>query len=263
MKQFFKSLALLSLLVALGSTGFAQTALTQTTITSAVNGPAGYSGTSNSYDTQIIVNSVTGFTAAVNNSVQGIVYIDTEAMGILTVNTTTKVVTVIRGYAGTGAAPHASGTMVLAGLTNQFYSVDPSGACTAASTVATPWVNILSGAQWICSTVTLTWVPGFGNPGTPGKPIAVSTAVASAAGQVTPSGPLFHITGTAAITGWLIPIGCNATPEGGCSFTVIPDGAFTTTATNNIATAVTAVANLAQIWTWDATNSKFVVIQSK
>jgi hypothetical protein len=71
------------------------------------------------------------------------------------------------------------------------------------------------------------------------------------------------MTGTNAITAWGIPVGCNATPQGGCSFTIIPDAAFTTTATNNIATAVTAVANLAMTWTWDPTNSKFVVIQSK
>lgn len=245
------------------SLAYAQASLTQTSLSAAVNGPAGYSGTSQSFDTSVTLTSVTGVVAPVNGAIQSALYINKELMGVTAVNTTTKVVQVVRGFHGTQAQPHANAEMVLIGNNNQFYAVDPNGACTAANTLVTPWVNILTGAQWLCSTLTGTWVPGFGNPGTPGAPIALTAAVASVAGTTTPSGPYFHITGTNAITAWGIPVGCDATTAGGCSFTVIPDAAFTTTATNNIATAVTAVANLAQIWTWDATNSKFVVIQSK
>jgi hypothetical protein len=76
--------------------------------------------------------------------------------------------------------------------------------------------------------------------------------VASAAGLVTPSGPLFHITGTAAITGFNIPVGFT-----GGSFTVIPDGAFTTTTANNIAIASTAVVSKPLTFTFDAGTAKF------
>ncbi|HEY1533771.1 MAG TPA: hypothetical protein VGF76_07120, partial [Polyangiaceae bacterium] len=94
------------------------------------------------------------------------------------------------------------------------------------------------------------WVPGWGNTDSPAR---VSAAVASAAGLITPSGPLFHITGTAAITGFNVPVGFQS---GG--FCAIPDGAFTTTNATNIAIASTAVVNKLLCWTWDDTNSKFV-----
>lgn len=261
MKTIFRILAFVALAVGLA---FGQTALTQTALSAAVNGNALWAGGSPNVDTSVTLSSVSGVSAPTTAGGYGtLLYIDAELMAVTSVNTTTKVVGVIRGWEGTGVAAHASADMVLLGPPNAFYRIDPSGACTAASTPFTPWINITNGKQWLCSTLTLTWVPGFGNPGDSAHPVALSAAVASVAGTTTPSGPYFHITGTNAITAWGIPVGCNATTAGGCAFTVIPDAAFTTTATNNIATAVTAVANLAQIWTWDATNSKFVVIQSK
>lgn len=266
MKNTMKHLALCIFLVAVTTLGFSQATLTQTSLSAAVGGGSGQgslSGITTRLQTQVTLTSVTGVTAPINGVPQTLLYIDRELMAVMSVNTTTKVVTVIRGYNSTPAQPHANAQMVLLGTQNQFSVFDPSGACTQASTVSSPWVNVVTGNQWLCSTLTATWVPGFGNPGSSGTPVALTAAVASVAGTTTPSGPYFHISGTNAITAWGIPVGCNATTTGGCSFTVIPDAAFTTTATNNIATAVTAVANLAQIWTWDATASKFVVIQSK
>lgn len=242
----------------------AQTALTQTTLSAAVNGGGPYSGVSQQLDMQITVASVTGFVAALsNNNVQSYAYIDREAVAVIGVNSTTKIVTVMRGQLGTIATPHASGQMVLVAQTNTpganaFFQYDPSGKCTTAATLSTPWVNVLTADQWLCSTITTNWVPGFGNTGASGIPQQVTAAVASAAGLITPSGPLFHITGALAITGFNIPVGFNATALGGGSFCVIPDGTFTTTTANNIALASTAVVNKLLCWSWDATNSKFV-----
>jgi hypothetical protein len=171
-----------------------------------------------------------------------------EAMQVVSISSTT--VTVKRGtIAGNKAVSHASGAMVLVATNaNWFYSTDPVGSCTTAGTYATPWVNIQNGNQWLCSTITLTWVPGWGNTN---APAAATTAVASAAGLITPSGPLFHVTGTAAITGFNIPLGYN-----GGGFCIIPDGAFTTTTANNIAIASTGVASKLLCYGYDKAAAK-------
>jgi hypothetical protein len=44
----------------------------------------------------------------------------------------------------------------------------------------------------------------------------------------------------------------------GAPFCIIPDGTFTTTATNNIALASTAVVNKLLCYTFDSTNKKYV-----
>lgn len=278
MKNLFKALALVTLLAAFAGSSFAQTALTQTTLSSTQtvgsSGSASGLGTT-SYQTTVSVAAATGITTAFNGQPVSIIYVDQEAEGILTlVQGQTLVYNVIRGFMGTKASAHITGSMVLIGTVSpQFggYSgsgglqaTDPpnNGNCTSTNTGLTPWVNMITAEQWLCSTITNTWVPGWNNRLVPAS-TKVTTAVASVAGTTTPSGPLFHITGTNAITAWGIPVGFNATAAGGGQFCVIPDAAFTTTATNNIATAVTAVANLEMCWTWDATNSKFVVVQSK
>jgi hypothetical protein len=188
------------------------------------------------------------------------IYIDSEYAEVISVNTTAKTVSVLRGKDGTKATAHKASTMVLFGNPNAFVTFDPAGTCVVAQVPAQPTINVNNGRQWLCSTITLTWVPGFGNHAT--DPI-VTTLVASAAGAIIPSGPLFHVNGTAAVTGFTIPTGCNATVRGGCQFMVIPDAAFTWTTAGNIAVAGTAVANLAIIFTWDATSSKFIQLQSK
>jgi len=71
------------------------------------------------------------------------------------------------------------------------------------------------------------------------------------AGVTLPSGPLFHVTGTNAITGWTIPVGF-----AGGSFTVIPDAVFTWTAVGNIALAGTAVVSKALTFTYDGNAAK-------
>jgi hypothetical protein len=170
-----------------------------------------------------------------------------EIMPVVSVSGT--VITVRRGGGGTQATAHTNGAMVLAGQPNWFYSYDPQGACTAANTYVTPFVNTNTGAQWLCSTVTLSWVGGWNNDyASP----TTTAAVASVAGLTTPSGPLFHITGSNAITGWNIPVGFAFG-----SFTVIPDAIFSVTATNNSATATTAVVGKPIVFQYDPGTAKF------
>lgn len=186
--------------------------------------------------------------SATNIAPGTMLYVDREAMLVLTQSTTA--LTVARGMDTTKAVGHASGAMVLAGNPDWFSDNDVTGACTTSQTKTAPHVNVITGNQWLCSTVTLTWVPGFGNTTVSPR---VTAAVASAAGKITPSGPLFHITGALAITGFNIPVGFAYG-----SFCAIPDGTFTTTTANNIALASTAVVNKILCWTWDDTNSLFV-----
>ena len=195
------------------------------------------------------VASATGITYSVSGN-QTLLVIDNEAMMVAASPNGTQV-TVTRGYGGSRASAHVSGANVLIGRPTWFTSFDPSGSCSNNNLIASPLVNYLTGNQWLCSSVTGRWVPGFGNPGNSGSPIGVTTAVASAAGLVTPSGPLFHITGTMAITGFTLPVGFN-----GGTFCVIPDGNFTTTNANNIALATTAVTSKTLCWTYDKNAAK-------
>ncbi|HCE10680.1 MAG TPA: hypothetical protein DEQ40_19130 [Oxalobacteraceae bacterium] len=224
---------------------FAQTnTLTQTTLSAAV-----LQG-----DSKITLTSATGVTVPNANTaaVGSLLYVYTpgatqgEAMIVQSLSGT--VIKVFRGRNSTAQVAHNSGDIVLIGNPNWFYSVDPKGGCTTASTYVTPYVNIATGYQWLCSTVTSSWIPGFQNP-TADIP---NTAVASANGLITPSGPLFHLTGTAAITGFTVPIGFVSG-----NICAIPDGAFTTTNANNIAIASTGVVSKPLCWTFDTNTAKF------
>lgn len=146
---------------------------------------------------------------------------------------------------------HVSGAVVIIAPTpSAFYQRNPYGSCTAASTSYTPWINTDTGEQWLCSTITLSWVPGWNNPAA-----SASTAtVASAAGAILPSGPLFTVSGTAAVTGFTIPVGFSY--SGG--FCVAPTGAFTWTTAGNIGLAGTAVVGRILCFTWNGTSSKFL-----
>lgn len=271
MKNFFKIVIVILALLLFPVLSFAQqNVLVQTTLSAAVSAPVSGGTTS-----LVQIASATGITAGLNPTTTinsqnfWILFVDREAMAVVGVNGTA--LQVIRGYNSTVASAHVSGQMVLYGRQQWFYVNDPGATpgadggvsgvgCTTASVLVSPWLNIRNGAQWLCSSITKTWVPGFGNPGQ-----KVNTAlVADAAGLITPSGPLFQVgAGTNAVTGFNIPVGCNATAYGGCEFTVIPTSAWTWTTATNIATAGTAVANLAITFRWDAKQSLFIVMQSK
>lgn len=157
-------------------------------------------------------------------------------------------ITATGGQVGTFNVGHPSGDMVLVGRPDWFTSVPPQGACVTANVYVSPVVNYITGFEHLCSSVLLKWVPGFQNPGEPG----ITTAVASAAGLVTPSGPLFHVTGALAITGFNIPVGFTYG-----QFCAVPDAAFTTTNANNIAIASTGVIGKLLCWAYDPVTLKF------
>jgi hypothetical protein len=239
-----KTLKSISLFLAFAFAAFAQTnSLTQTTLSSAAA----------PIDRQINVTSATGINAPSQGTIGSELYVISpgnprgEVMLVQAVNGT--VINVARGRQGAATAI-PSGATVLIGQPNWFRDYDISGACVTASVYVTPHVNTKTGAQWVCSSTVLSWVPSWNSPF--GDSFATTAAVASAAGLITPSGPLFHVTGTAAITGFNIPVGFT-----GGSFTVIPDGIFTTTNANNIAIASTAVVSKPMTFTYDAATTKF------
>jgi hypothetical protein len=234
----------LSLCAALSAiAAIAQTnALTQTTLSAAALAS----------DRSITVTSATGINAPSQGTIGSELYVIApgsqrgEVMLVQAVSSTT--ITVARGRDGVaGAIPN--GARVLIGQPNYFRNFNPSGGCTAAATFITPHVNTKTGEEFLCSTIELDWVPGWNNVN---APAGVTAAVASAAGQITPSGPLFHITGTAAITGFVLPVGF-----AGGSFCAIPDAIFTWTAANNIALAGTAVVNKTLCFTYEWTLAKW------
>jgi hypothetical protein len=190
---------------------------------------------------------------------QTILMVNNEAMTVTAVSPDVPAtpsgagqVSVVRGTNGTRAKAHVSGSEVLLGRPNQFYTTDPSGAVASTDVDVTPRINVPTSNQWVAPVDR--WIPGMGNPGNSGTPVpsGASAAVASAAGLVTPSGPFFHITGVLAITGFNIPEGFN-----GGSFTVIPDGIFTWTNATNIAVAGTSVVGKALTFTYDPATNKF------
>jgi len=161
-----------------------------------------------------------------------------------------------RGSGANGNA-HLSGALILVATSpDWFYTANPSGPCDGVASavnvpyITTPYLNTNTGQQWLCSSLTHTWVPGWGNRTAPG---GVTAAVASAAGAIIPSGPLFHITGTAAITGFTLPLGFVAG-----TFCAINDGVYTWTTAGNIATAgTTTTAGQQTCFTWDSNAAKW------
>jgi hypothetical protein len=242
--------------------------LTQTTLSAAVTGGSNFdAGTVGPLQSFVTLASITGLQPALlGTQVQSIIYIDREAMGVISVPTSaTLPVTVIRGIRGTPAEPHVTGTMVLFGQinllgSNAFFDRDPILGVCATTFPQSPWLNVLTSMQWLCSSITGTWVPGFGNPGVSGAPLMATANVAAAAGAILPSGPLFKITGAGAVTGFTIPLGFNATAAGGGCIAVRADTATTATwtAAGNISIAGTFTPNKLFTFCWDATTSKFV-----
>jgi hypothetical protein len=250
MNKILRSL-FLSLVVLLSfAPANAQTALKQTTLAAAVT-----SSSSN----QIAVASVTGITA--NNT---LLFIDQEALFVEAVSGTT--LQVQRGASGTRASTHVSGAGVLAGPPNAFASRDPQGACANGSGVFlySPVVNVTDGLQWLCGKAGFV-IPGFGNNTVPR---GFSAAVASVAGAILPTGPLFHVTGTNAITGITLPVGFN--PQNGQTISIVADAVFTWTAAGNIATtsaiallgSTSGVVIVGKVYTfvWDSATTKFYIL---
>lgn len=229
-----KTLFVVPLLLLSGIFAQAQSFLTQTSLSNAIND-------------NVQTFPLASYTNITGGTSPTLILVDKEAMLVLSV--TTSNVTVARGQSGTRAVGHISGAMVLAGPPNYFFGSELTGSCTSSALLVLPAINLLTGAQYLCSTVLGQWVAGWQNDLLEPN---VTAAVASAAGLITPSGPLFHVTGTAAITGFNIPLGFAYG-----SFTIIPDGIFTTTTANNIALASTAVVSKPLTFTYDSKLAKF------
>lgn len=217
------------------SAAFGQISLTQTTLAAAVTQSAD----------RIVVASATGMSAGTALYIQDFSAPRGELVKVVSVTGLT--VRITRGQVGAQTA-HTSGSLVLiAPVPSAFYTYNPQGACTSTAVQYTPWVNTSTGEQWLCSSVLGSWVRGWGSSNS-----GPTAAVASAAGLITPSGPLFHVTGTAAITGFTLPVGYNGSP-----ICIIPDGIFTTTTANNIALASTAVVSRQLCYQYDKAANKF------
>ncbi len=265
-------IASLLFVIALCSFSFGQTSLTQTTLAAAQGiGPVSLAGGSQAnLQTIVSLTSATGVqTAYLGTQPITYVYVDQELEGIVSLVTgQTTIFNVLRALSGTKAAYHASGAMVLIGtVTPQFGGNTGSGGfqqtdapfggvCTGA--LYTPWVNVVTGEQWLCSTVSSTWVPGWNNRYA-GMSKGTTASVASVA-ALTPSGPFFHVTGTTGITSFGIPVGFNATAVGYGSFCYTTDSTASTAIGNNIGTTTTGVAGNTFCWYWDAQNSKFYAV---
>jgi hypothetical protein len=258
MKTLKKAVLLvgLALLACTASLHAQQNIMLQTTTTAAIN---------DSQNTLQVV-SATGILFSPNGTNQTVLYIDRELMNV--VGVTGTVITVARGAGGTRSSDHLSGALVIFGrptwfaytqqsagnvASGRYDTTDPAGSCVLANQPAQVYFNVYDGLAWQCSNAATPnrWVPYFGNFGSSSTPIAVSPLVASAAGLITPSGQLFHVNGTAAITGFTLPFGYRGGP-----FCIIPDAAFTTTTANNIAKATTAVANQLLCYAYDALAAK-------
>lgn len=229
------------LLAALTASVFGQlNTLTQTSLSGAVSASA----------TTIVVASATNIAITSGSSNGSMLYILDPGQSVGELLPVTAISSTRIGVRRTGnAMAHVNGAMILVGQPQWFNVTDPKGSCVTASTFVTPYVNTTNGRQWLCSTVTLSWVPGWQNTS---APAAATLAVASAAGVILPSGPLFTSSGTAAITGFTVPVGFQS---GG--FCQVPTGAFTWTATNNIGLAGTAVVGRVLCWTYDQAAGKF------
>jgi hypothetical protein len=282
MKNTLKYLAVSLALLCVPSLSLAQqNYLGQTTLSAAVLGNILGQGNTplTPAPTTISVASATGIVGlnpnlgvVASQPSQTAVYIDRELMYVVAVNGTT--LTVVRGASGTVASPHSSGAMVLFGNPFYFYDFDPGGTpgspgyisntpCVLNNVLVSPWVNIKSGAQWYCNPTALVWTPGFNNPL---LPLGSSfSTVASAAGAQAIPGPVSKISGTNAITSFTFAgkgnIGLNgaatANNQVGGEFCVIPTGIFTTTATNNIGAATTAIVGVEQCWVWNGADGKW------
>lgn len=224
------------------------------------------SGSINQNATTLTVASATDITAPVSNFQQVIYVINPgqtkgELMNVVGLNGTQVAVarnSLFRQSFYTGAiimiAPAPTASAAWGGnLNGGFFETDPVGDPSVSGSypgapVVTPWLNTTNGLQWL-QDVNGIWQPGWNNPGSVSGPTA---AVASAAGAILPSGRLFHVTGTAAVTGFTIPVGF-----AGGSFVIIPDGNFTWTAAGNIGVLGTAVTSRVLTFQYDTNAAKF------
>jgi len=115
--------------------------LTTTTLSAAI---------SSTSSTGVVLASASNVTATV--SVQTTLYVDTEAMDVVTNSVNGTYMQVTRGTHGTKAELHASGATVYVGRPNLYQNYDVAGTCTASSGLAyvLPWINLSDGKRFEC-----------------------------------------------------------------------------------------------------------------
>lgn len=248
MNKTMKLLSIIALAVALcliPQAAEAQgTALTATTISVAITSASA---------TQVTLASATGVTIqGTNGQFNTVIWIGKELMGVKTLASGTTY-NVQRGLNATRPLTYLSGATVLLGsptgnffTTDYFSEVVPGTSCVAINQVTLPIIYTKSGNYYDCVGVTATAQWMLTNSDL--KPV-LGTTVASTAGSITPTGRVFVVSGTAAITGMAVPKGFAP----GMSIYIIPSGVFTWTAAGNIAIAGTAVVNKTLIMTWSGT----------
>jgi hypothetical protein len=168
MKKTTIAVALLALILS-AAPSLAQTFLTTTTLGSAVS--------SATADTVVVASASTV-------AAGGVLYVDRELMGVVSVSGTT--VRVTRGQQGTKAGPHGSGAIVIVGPAaslqgsgpfglSSFGQADPpAGACTTSPYRYLPIVNVVTGDVWSCR-----WV----GSGTQTTKVWAATNIVSVNGQ--------------------------------------------------------------------------------
>lgn len=242
MKTTLKLFTLLLLVTALA---FSQgTLLSSTTLSAAVTTGAN----------QITLASGTNVTIPGNaNQINTVAYVDHELMRVTGLVSGTTY-TVQRAQGGTRQHSHNSGAKVWLGvptgnfLANSPIEAEAAGGCTATASPTLPMIYVKSAHFYDC----------LGSPGqwtlvsSPDFP-QVGATVASPAGVLTPTGTIFIVSGTNAITGITVPKGMAS----GMTITLIPTGAFTTTTATNVAIASTAVVGKALIMTWNDVSGKW------
>ena len=140
-----RNFLVLVMALAMASSAFGQLTTSQTTFSVAV----GYS------DKTVYLTSVTPNTGAQGvlglnlGAFQTVIYVDKEAMGVVSVNGTAVVVQ--RGIDGTRQSAHTTGALVWFGAPTYFsLNADPAGTCIAANEVALPRFFELTGNGWTC-----------------------------------------------------------------------------------------------------------------
>lgn len=143
---FARFVAVLLGLLILPAAAFAQTATTSTTLSNAIADTSG---------TTVVVASATNVDAG------GLLYVDREALDVVSVSGTT--VRVKRGSEGTRAALHPASSPVWVAAKAQKTSVFKSGqpyfgTCTRANEAFLPQINVTTGQIWDCPTGTTVWL---------------------------------------------------------------------------------------------------------
>lgn len=155
-----KSIFAAAFLVALLSSAFAQQQGAQTLSTTTLS-----AAVSSTTQTNITLAALTNVTATV--STQTVLWVDTEAMTVVTnsVPSSGTTVLVIRGSNGTKAESHASGRTVYVGRPNLYHGYDVAGSCTSGTGLATtlPWINMSNGKRFQCRSGGSWFVDGSGS----------------------------------------------------------------------------------------------------